>query len=187
MPSTFAPTSPPPITSVVLAQMMKLKTTETHLPEDTLDSDSDEESFRSFLVMIGLGQCGMAMPVCDHEESISIHECEDNPDGDKNDYVCDKGASHGDTLSATTVARHVHKAKAGQLVSILLFVMGSALYTVLAVWDYQWAKSVKGWPVEVLMNYEDEITYNKYRLELLYYGSVAAVETAKGGGRLRRI
>ena len=172
---------------------MKLKTTKTQSTEDTLDSDS--ESFRSFLVISGLEHCGMAMPMDNDYDcgpttgNITMPTKEDSTDGgiQYNDY--DGGTNKSSTLSATTAARRVRNAKAGHLVSILLFVMGSVMYLVLAVWDYQWAKSVQGWPEDILVNYEDEITYNNYRLKLLYYGSVAAVEVeeAEDAGLLRRI
>ena len=174
---------------------MKLKTTKTQSTEDTLDSDS--ESFRSFLVISGLEHCGMAMPMdsdyddyhCGPTGNITMPTNEDSTDGGIHYDDYDGGTNQCSTLSATTAARRVRNAKAGHLVSILLFVMGSVLYLVLAVWDYQWAKSVQGWPEDILVNYEDEITYNNYRLKLLYYGSVAAVEVeeAEDAGLLRRI
>jgi len=172
---------------------MKLKTTDTRSTEDALESDS--ESFRSFLVISGLEHCGMAMPMdCDYDDydcgptgNITIPTKEDSTDGGIPYNGYDGGTTKCSTLSAITAARRVRNAKAGHLVSILLFVMGSALYLVLAVWDYQWAKSVQGWPEDILVNYEDEITYNNYRLKLLYYGSEAAVGEAEDAGRLRRI
>jgi hypothetical protein len=174
---------------------MKLKTIETQSADVTLDSDS--ESFRSFLVISGLEHCGMAMPInSDYDDydcsptgniNVTVPTKELSTDGGIRYNVYDGGTYKGSILSAPTAARRVRNAKAGHLVSILLFVMGSVLYLVLAVWDYQWAKSVQGWPEDILANHEDEITYNNYRLKLLYYGSEAAVEEADGAGRLRRI
>ena len=172
---------------------MKLKTSETQLNENTLDSDS--ESFMSFLVISGLEHCGMAMPMdSDNNDyhrgptgNITLTTKEDSTHDGIHDDVYDGGTNKCSTLSATSPARRVRNAKASHLVSILLFVMGSVLYLVLAVWDYQWARSVQGWPEDILVNYEDEITYNNYRLKLLYYGSEAAVEEAEDAGGLRRI
>ncbi|KAL3810567.1 hypothetical protein ACHAXA_001180 [Cyclostephanos tholiformis] len=148
---------------------MKLKTIETQAIDNNLDTS--DESFRSFLELAGLGDC-----VDYYCDGGSYHDDDD-----------DDGESKGGIPSTTAAAaRRVRNAKASHLVSILLFVVGSVLYLVLAVWDYRWARSVQGWPEDVLLDYEDDITYNNYRLKLLYYGSVAGVAEAEGGGRSRR-
>jgi hypothetical protein len=108
-------------------------------------------------------------------------------DGGIHHNVYDGGTYKGSILLAPTAACCMHNAKAGPLVSILLFVMGSVLYLVLALWYYQWEKSVQGWLEDILVNHKDEITYNNYRLKLLYFGLEAAVEEAEGAGCLRRI
>jgi hypothetical protein len=155
---------------------MKLKTIETQAIDNNLDTS--DESFRSFLELAGLGDC--VDYYCDGGRK-------DDADGCYHDDDDDDGESKGGIPSTTAAAaRRVRNAKASHLVSILLFVVGSVLYLVLAVWDYRWARSVQGWPEDVLLDYEDDITYNNYRLKLLYYGSVAGVAEAEGGGRSRR-
>jgi hypothetical protein len=159
--------------------MMKERPAEVTRQTKATDDDacSCDESFRSFLVLSGMGDwldC-----YCDGARKCNTDNC--------NDDDCNDDDDDDSVLSATTAARRVRNAKVGHLASILLFVVGSVLYVVLAAWDYQWARSVQGWPEEVLVNYNDDITYNNYRLKVLYYGSEAAVEEAEGGGRLRRI
>ena len=127
--------------------------------DDTmLDLDSDDgESFMSFLAHMGMGG-----------------------------QVRGRGAmAHDDSVLSKDAAR-VARAKAGHLFSIALFALGSVLYLVLVVWDYQWAKMVQPWPREILESYHDDIVYNNYRLKLLYYGTTEAVEESEVGGRAMR-
>ena len=111
---------------------MKLKTTETHLTEETLGSDS--ESFMSFLVISGLEHCGMAMPMDSDYDNITITK-EDSTDGGIHYDDYDGGTNQCSTLSATTAARRVRNAKAGHLVSILLFVKSLIKSSLLSSWS----------------------------------------------------
>jgi hypothetical protein len=86
-----------------------------------------------------------------------------------------------DKKEATTQRRIRRNAKISAFFSYLLFIMGSILYLVLAVEEYQWMNMVYGWPEYVLQNYSDEIIYNNYRLCFLFYGSEEAVEAAGCG------
>jgi hypothetical protein len=84
-------------------------------------------------------------------------------------------------VTATTQRGIRRNAKISAFFSYLLFIMGSILYLVLAVKEYQWMEMVYGWPEYVLQNYSDEIIYNNYRLCLLFYRSKEAVEAAGCG------
>jgi hypothetical protein len=86
-----------------------------------------------------------------------------------------------DQKEATTQRGIRRNTKISAFFSYLLFIMGSILYLVLAVKEYQWMEMVYGWPEYVLQNYSDDIIYNNYRLCLLFYGSKEAVEAAGCG------
>jgi len=88
----------------------------------------------------------------------------------------------GKDLNEATARRLRKNAKISAFFSYLLFLLGAILYLVLAVEDYQWTKLVQDWPEYILLSRDDEISYNNYRLCLLYYGTEEAVEAAKCGG-----
>ena len=156
--------------------MIKRKEKAIKLQDDAmldLDSDDDDESFMSFLAHMGMGGQGrgrgaMAM----RSSSVGNDDDDGNHEG------------RSSVLSENRATIHVARAR---LFSITNFVLGSALYLVLAVWDYQWAKLVQPWPEDILESFKnDDIVYNNYRLELLYYGTAEAVEESEVGGRAMR-
>ena len=109
--------------------MIKRKEKAIKLQDDAmldLDSDDDDdESFMSFLAHMGMGGQGrgrgaMAM----RSSSVGNDDDDGNHEG------------RSSVLSENRATIHVARAR---LFSITNFVLGSALYLVLAVWDYQWA------------------------------------------------
>jgi hypothetical protein len=159
--------------------MIKRKEKAIKLHDDAmldLDSDDDDESFMSFLAHMGMGGQGRGRGATAMRSSSA---------GDDDDDGNHEGRPS--VLSENRATVHVARAKAGHLFSITNFVLGSALYLVLAVWDYQWAKMVQPWPEDILESFKnDDIVYNNYRLELLYYGTAEAVEESEVGGRAMR-
>jgi hypothetical protein len=138
------------------------------------DLDSDDESFMSFL-----GHMGMGGRVRRRRRAMKSADGHDGDGGDRSP----PSVPSDDALAARR--RGACAARAGHLFSASLFVLGSALYLGMAVWECQWARMVQPWPEDVLdRSYgsgSDDIVYNNYRLELLYYGTPEAVEEASSG------
>jgi hypothetical protein len=75
-----------------------------------------------------------------------------------------------------------------ELASILLFNLGSALYVVCAVDDYQWSQTLLQLP-EWLRGLDDDVQWTRYRLEEMY-GDVSSMTGPTGrrlGGVRRRL
>lgn len=94
--------------------------------------------------------------------------------------IDDNKPSSKEEEEVMTACRHKN-AKISAFFPYFFFIMGSILYLVLAVEDFQYTKMVQYWPDYILLS-ENEITFNNYRLCLLHYGSEEAVEAAKCGG-----
>jgi hypothetical protein len=107
-------------------------------------------------------------------------EIDDDDDNNKPSSCSSK--KEGKDLNEATARRLRKNAKISAFFSYLLFLLGAILYLILAVEEYQWTKSVQDWPEYILLSRDDEISYNNYRLCLLYYGTEEAVEAAKCGG-----
>ena len=69
--------------------------------------------------------------------------------------------------------------------STLLFVIGSVLYLIMAVKDYQWANTLLTLPMW-LRSTDDDISWQNYRIEERYNASLLGA-TGGGGGGVRRM